>query len=120
MCITDGFVFTVNCIDMATGWREQRAVCGKGERGVLEALKDVEEKLPFPLLGFDCDNGSEFLNWHIHKHFTDRRPPVQYTRSRPYHKNDPSMDHTDGLMSKRKTGPSSVNTSATNDSLKLT
>jgi len=82
------FVFTVNCVDIATGWREQRAVWGKGERGVLEALKDIEQKLPFPLLGFDCDNGSEFLNWHIHKYLTNRKNPVQYTRSRPYHKND--------------------------------
>ncbi len=82
------FVFTVNCIDLATGWREQRAVWGKGERGVLEALKDIEQKLPFPILGFDCDNGSEFLNWHIHKYFTNRKNPVKYTRSRPYHKND--------------------------------
>jgi hypothetical protein len=82
------FVFTVNCIDIATGWREQRAVWGKGERGVLEAIKDIEEKLPFPILGFDCDNGSEFLNWPILKYFTNRKQPVQYTRSRPYHKND--------------------------------
>jgi len=82
------FVFTVNCVDIATQWREQRAVWGKGERKVLEALKDIEQKLPFPLLGFDCDNGSEFLNWHIHKYLTKRRNPVQYTRSRPYHKND--------------------------------
>lgn len=82
------FVFTVNCVDMATGWTEQRAVWGKGERGVLDVLKDIEQKLPFPILGFDCDNGGEFLNWHIHKHFTNRKRPVQYTRSRPYHKND--------------------------------
>jgi hypothetical protein len=82
------FVFTVNCIDIATGWREQRAVWGKGERGVLEAIKDIELKLPFPILGFDCDNGSEFLNWPILKYFKNRKRPVQYTRSRPYHKND--------------------------------
>jgi hypothetical protein len=86
---TEGmFVFTVNCIDLATSWREQRAVWGKGERGVLLALKDIERSLPFPLLGFDCDNGSEFLNWSILKYFTIRKRPVQYTRSRPYHKND--------------------------------
>jgi len=82
------FVFTVNCIDIATGWREQRAVWGKGERGVLEAIKDIEQKLPFPILGFDCDNGSEFINWPILKYFKNRKRPVQYTRSRPYHKND--------------------------------
>jgi hypothetical protein len=86
---TEGmFVFTVNCVDLATGWREQRAVWGKGERGVLLALQDIERSLPFPLLGFDCDNGSEFLNWSILKYFTNRKRPVQYTRSRPYHKND--------------------------------
>ena len=86
---TEGiFVFTVNCIDLATSWREQRAVWGKGERGVLLALQDIEHSLPFPLLGFDCDNGSEFLNWSILKYFTNRKRPVHYTRSRPYHKND--------------------------------
>ena len=86
---TEGmFVFTVNCIDLATSWREQRAVWGKGEHGVLLALQDIERSLPFPLLGFDCDNGSEFLNWSILKYFTNRKRPVQYTRSRPYHKND--------------------------------
>jgi len=86
---TEGmFVFTVNCIDLATSWREQRAVWGKGERGVLFALQDIERSLPFPLLGFDCDNGSEFLNWSILKYFTHRKRPVHFTRSRPYHKND--------------------------------
>jgi hypothetical protein len=86
---TEGmYVLTVNCIDLATSWREQRAVWGKGERGVLAALQDIEQTLPFPILGFDCDNGSEFLNWHIHKYYTDRPQPVKYTRSRPYHKND--------------------------------
>ena len=82
------FVFTVNCIDIATGWREQRAIWGKGEYGVLGTVKDIEQRLPFPILGFDCDNGSEFLNWPILKYFKNRKRPVQYTRSRPYHKND--------------------------------
>jgi hypothetical protein len=82
------FVFTVNCVDIATGWTEQRAVWGKGERGVLTAIQSIEEALPFPLLGFDCDNGSEFLNWHLQHYLTQRQRPVDYTRSRPYHKND--------------------------------
>ncbi len=82
------FVFTVNCVDIATGWTEQRAVWGKGERGVLAAIQSIEQALPFPLLGFDCDNGSEFLNWHLQHYLTQRQRPVDYTRSRPYHKND--------------------------------
>lgn len=82
------FVYTVNTVDIATGWTEQRAIWGKGYQGMHKALISIENMLPFPILGFDSDNGSEFLNWHIYKHFTNRRSPVQFTRSRPYRKND--------------------------------
>ena len=79
---------TINFVDIATGWTEQRAVWGKGETGVLEQIKDIEKTLPFPILGFDCDNGGEFLNYHLLRHFSERKQPVQFTRSRAYHKND--------------------------------
>jgi hypothetical protein len=82
------FTFTVDCVDIATGWTEQRAVWGKGETGVLEQLRHIEHSLPFPLLGFDSDNGSEFLNYHLLRHFTERKKPIQFTRSRAYHKDD--------------------------------
>ena len=82
------FVYSINCVDIATGWTQQRAVWGKGELGVLKAIKDIENSLPFQLKGFDCDNGSEFLNWHLHQYLTKRKNPIQFTRSRAYHKND--------------------------------
>lgn len=82
------FVYIIDYTDIATTWGEQRAVFGKGETAVLEQTKDVEAMLPFKLLGFDCDNGSEFLNWHLLRHFSQRKEPVQFTRSRPYHKDD--------------------------------
>jgi hypothetical protein len=82
------FIYTVNTVDIATGWNEARAVWGKGEQGVLTALKSIETALPFRLRGFDCDNGTEFLNWPILRHFQHRKRPVQYTRSREYKKND--------------------------------
>lgn len=82
------FAYTVNFVDIATAWSEQRAVWGKGEAGVLEQVKSTEDLLPFPLLGFDSDNGSEFLNYHLIRHFSQRDKPVQFTRSRPYHKDD--------------------------------
>lgn len=86
---TDGqYANTIDSVDIATGWTEQRAVWGKGETGVLKQIKDIEKALPFPLLGFDSDNGSEFLNWHLFKHFTAKKAPVQFTRSRAYHKDD--------------------------------
>lgn len=82
------FVYTIDLVDIATGWSEQRAVWGKGETAVLKQIQDVEDSLPFPLLGFDSDNGSEFLNHHLLRHFSEREKPVQFTRSRPYHKDD--------------------------------
>jgi hypothetical protein len=83
------YVFTVNCVDIATGWTEQRATWGKGEKGVAAAVKDIENAIPFDLLGFDCDNGSEFLNWHLYRFLTnDRKKPINMTRSRAYQKND--------------------------------
>jgi len=85
------YVNTVNFVDIATGWTEQRAVFGKGETGVLDQIKDVELSLPFALRGFDSDNGGEFLNHHLLKHFTDnpkRKNQIQFTRSRAYKKDD--------------------------------
>lgn len=82
------FAYTIDCVDIATGWTEQRAVWGKGQTGVFQQIHAIEKALPFPLLGFDCDNGSEFLNHHLLRHFTQRNNPVQFTRSRPYHKDD--------------------------------
>jgi len=85
------YVVTVNYTDIATGWTEQRAVWGKGESGVLQQTKHVEESLPFALRGFDSDNGGEFINEHLFKYMTGRHScPVQFTRSRPYKKDDNS------------------------------
>ncbi|MBI1938505.1 MAG: integrase, partial [Ignavibacteriales bacterium] len=55
------FVYTLNIVDIASGWTEQRALWGKGQRGVFEALKNITQHLPFKVLGFDCDNGGELL-----------------------------------------------------------
>lgn len=84
------FIFTLNMVDIATGWTSQRAVWGKGEEGVFKAIRDIELNLPFPILGFDCDNGNELLNWRLLKYFKERPMPVSYTRARSYHKNDNS------------------------------
>jgi hypothetical protein len=86
--VAGAFVYTVNMVDIATGWTEARAIWGKGEKSCFEAVRSIETALPFKILGFDSDNGSEFLNWHLYKYFTRRKLPVEYTRSRSYHKND--------------------------------
>jgi hypothetical protein len=82
------FIWSLTYTDIFSGWTEGRAVWNKGAGGVLAATQDVEEALPFGLLGFDCDNGSEFLNHHLWGYLAKRRRPVEFTRSRPYHKDD--------------------------------
>ena len=82
------FIWSLVFTDIATGWTEMRAVWNKGADGIITQIRAIEKSLPFDLLGFDCDNGSEFLNHHLWRHFTERPRPVQFTRSRPYHKND--------------------------------
>ncbi len=82
------YAYTLDLVDIASGWTEQRSVWGKGELGVLEQIDDIEKTLPFELLGFDADNGSEFLNHHLWRHLVNRKKPIQFTRSRAYKKDD--------------------------------
>ena len=63
---------TIDFVDIATALTEQRAAWGKGETGVLEQIKNIEKTLPFPILDFDCDNGSEFLNYHLFRLLSQR------------------------------------------------
>jgi hypothetical protein len=86
---TEGvYASTIDCVDIATTWTEQRAVWGKGYQPVIEQIGDIEKSLPFPLLGFDSDNGGEFLNHHLLRYLTERKRPIQFTRSREYKKDD--------------------------------
>ncbi len=82
------FLWSVTYTDIFSGWTTLRAVWNKGATGIVAATEEVEGKLPFEILSFDCDNGSEFLNWHLVRYFQERRRPVGFTRSRPYHKDD--------------------------------
>jgi len=82
------FIWSLTYTDIFTGWTEGRAVWNKGAAGVLNATKDMEKGLPFELLGFDCDNGGEFLNHHLWTYLAQRKPAVEFTRSRPYHSDD--------------------------------
>jgi hypothetical protein len=84
------FVWSLTMTDILLTWTEIRAVWNKGAYGVGIAVDDIEDNLPFEIKGFDCDNGSEFLNYHLIEKFAERpkEKAIQFTRSRPYKKND--------------------------------
>jgi hypothetical protein len=84
---TEGFyVTTLSTVDVATGWSECIGVWGKGQQRVRAAVYRVRQRLPFPLLGLDSDNGSEFINQHLYAYCS--REGITFTRSRSYKKND--------------------------------
>ncbi|WP_162293093.1 integrase catalytic domain-containing protein [Actinophytocola xinjiangensis] len=78
--------FTLTVTDIATGWTENRAVRNKAQKWVLAALTEIVAGFPFPLLGIDSDNGSEFINYHLLA-FCEANE-ITFTRSRPGNKND--------------------------------
>jgi hypothetical protein len=82
------FMRSVTYTDIYSGWIEQAAIWNKSASGVLRQTRQIEADLPFPLLGFDSDNGGEFLNYALWGYFRRRDRPVEFTRTRAYHKND--------------------------------
>jgi hypothetical protein len=80
------FLYSLNLTDIHTGWCETCAVMGKGEHGVVAALEKIRKSLPFPLRAIDSDNGSEFINHHLYRYCQEQG--IQFTRGRPYKKDD--------------------------------
>lgn len=80
------FIHSLTVTDPASGWTENRAIWNKGAAGVLAQFAETEEALPFAMKSFHSDNGTEFLNWALHRHLNQRNVP--FTRSRAYRKND--------------------------------
>jgi hypothetical protein len=83
------YVNTLDAVDIGTGWTEQEAILGKGMRECAQAFGEIEKRLPFEILGIDCDNGSEFLNEDVIRYCYDNRSrKIEFTRSRAYKKDD--------------------------------
>jgi hypothetical protein len=80
------FCLTLTATDVYSGWVELRPTLNKAHKWVYEGLRDIKSSLPFPFLGLDSDNGSEFINNALVKWANSEG--IQFTRSRPYHKND--------------------------------
>ena len=84
-----GFANTLTVTDIHTTWTETRGIWGKGAIRVIEAMGEIENALPFKIINFKSDSGSEFMNMDLHNYFTLRSAnQVKMTRSRPYKKDD--------------------------------
>ena len=81
-------LWMLDATDYATAWVEVRAQWNRGQAATLHGVEDIRDALPFGLRGLDADNGGEFLNWHLVDWCRRQAPRIEFTRSRPYHKND--------------------------------
>ena len=84
--ISGEFVYSLNTIDIASGWSEQAAIWGKGEMATKEQMDKIRKRLPFVMKGLDPDNGGEFINWQLHRYC--KKHNISLTRAREYHPND--------------------------------
>jgi hypothetical protein len=80
------YVQTLTLTDIATGWTECAPVLVREQKLLTDVLSELRKLLPFPLLGFDTDNDSVFMNETVRDYCTEAG--VEFTRSRPYRKND--------------------------------
>lgn len=80
------FLNTLTTTDISTGWTECVAILHRSQHLVFAAIQTMRQRLPFPLLGLDSDNGGEFINAILYRYCLDEK--VTFTRSRPYRKND--------------------------------
>jgi len=85
-CADGLFAQSLNFTELLTTWVETRALLGKGQYETRRKLEEIEKDLPFGLLGIDSDNGSEFINGHLLRYCRGRK--IQFTRGRPYKKDD--------------------------------
>ena len=84
---TEGqYLNTLTCTDISTGWTDVTALPRRSQEAVSQAIHLMRQRLPFPLLGIDSDNGSEFINDLLYRYCLDEK--ISFTRSRPYKKND--------------------------------
>ncbi|MCO5045812.1 MAG: integrase [Kiritimatiellae bacterium] len=82
------FVWSLTMTDIQTQWTEIRMMWNRGAAGTFSRIEEIKHALPFGFRGLDCDNGGEFLNWHLYTYCQNAHPRIELTRSRPYMKND--------------------------------
>jgi len=83
------FANTLTVTDLLSGWTCNRATLNKFAEDIVAKLKDIRAGLPFNMVGFACDNGSEFINRSLVQYLqSERQGHVKFVRRRPYKKND--------------------------------
>jgi len=101
--VAGSFAHTLVLTDIASGWTECVALAVRDSSLIVEALTRLRMTMPFPLRGFDTDNGSEFINETVLAYCSDAK--IEFTRARPYKKNDQAwVEQKNGSVVRRLVG----------------
>lgn len=84
--VAGDFIYTVNSADVPTLWGSRRAQWNKGQAITVDSLERIEKQIPFKVVEWHPDSGSEFINYHCYGWVQQRGQKL--TRSRPNKKND--------------------------------
>jgi len=80
------FAYTLNMVDIVTGYSRRRATLGKGQKGIFKEIKLIISQWPFTIWALHSDGGSEFLSDHLVRFCKENG--LEFSRGRPYRKND--------------------------------
>lgn len=101
--LSGSFVYTLTVTDIASGWTECGGLAVREGSLVVAGVTRLRALLPFQMLGLDTDNGSEFLNETMLAYC--REQAIEFTRSRPYRKNDQAwVEQKNGAVVRRLVG----------------
>lgn len=92
------FVYSLQMVDVATGWTVPSAMLGRSRRVMVDAFCRCEQRIPFPIIEIHPDNGSEFFTNALLEHWGDIGVE-ELSRSHPNRKNDNRfVEHRNGDM----------------------
>ena len=93
-------VYHITCVDEVSQWQVQACVQGISEAFLLPLLALVMEQVPFEVIGFHSDNGSEYINGRVAKLLEKLR--IEQTKSRSRHSNDNALAESKNASVVRK------------------
>ncbi len=82
------YTSTLTTTDVYSSWTENRAILGKRAHKVSQKFYEIQKELPFLIIGINTDSGTEFINNEVVNFMNSNGRRINFTRSRPYCKND--------------------------------
>ena len=80
------FAFTLDAVELYSGWVEPRILLNKAHRWVKNALESIHLTAVVPIKSLHSDNDSAFINEPLHDWCTANH--IDIFRGRPWHSND--------------------------------